>query len=700
MNATTPELMKVLLVEELPGGNLESDADVRRASNGPELRQALAEEEFDAVLCKAPRALAGLTVALDDVRRDGKSPVLIVFEPRAEDVTLLPHAATQRGAPLSPLLKAIIDALPDAALLVDFASRRAVMNHAFCDLCHLPPAFAHEPISLAVARSPFPPALLPVIELLDRDGQSRATGNLELHGARVEWSSAPQVVGDEALGRLWTFRRDARVSVPFQPADAKYRSLIANIPDVVWTADARGRITFVSQNVIALDGYTPEEICAGGDKGWLVRVHPDEREAVAGAYAGLFMNELAFDVEYRVRHKDGRWIWLHDRAMSTYMVGKLRFADGVISNITARKAAEVERTRLTHERELLLDSAAEGIFGIDCHGLTTFVNRAAVQLLDYPAEELLGQSMHALVHPQCRNDACALLGPFRHGESRRVLDDVFRTSDGASVSVEYVASPVVDDADLVGAVVIFSDTTEKRALTRALEQTQRVAGLGRVAATMSHEFNNVLAGIAPFVEVVRREAQTNAKLIAAVAHMNRAIERGRGIAQQILRYTRPTPPTLAIIDLAPALEALTIELRAVLPDTCTLSIEVEAGLQISAEWPQIEQVLTNLAVNARDAMRARGSITLTASSCVASKGMRGRVADPRQWVHLTCADNGPGMPPQLAERIFEPLFTTKRHGTGLGLAVVQQVIDHHGGLVFVESEVGNGTTFHLLLRKP
>ncbi len=699
-----------LIVEHLRRSG--SDAECTRVSTAAEMRRALdAEIPYDAVVCDPAVAEMGVAAVLEAVGgANGVSPIFVVLdadgaqnggapEPLGRDPnsesTLDVHASSVRG---------LIDAAPDAMLVVDFGTGLQIFNRRFAEMWNV-----EEGAPRTTLNALFPPALRIVVELLDLDAVSESSGTLELtDGRAVEWFSAPQRVDRRAAGRVWTLRDITTLSAAqkaLERSEWKYRSLVSNIPDVLWSADALGHITFVSPNVLALDGYTPEQICGGGDAAWLDRVHPGDREDVANAYTDLFVRELAFDVEYRIRHKDGRWIWVHDRALSTYEIGGLRYADGVISDISARKREEEERKLLSEERELLLESAAEGIYGIDREGRTTFLNRAAVDILGYTSDELLGRPIHELIHHH-RGDGepyaahhCPIDGAFKRGELRRVVNDVFDKKDGSSISVEYVAAPMIASGEIRGAVVLFSDTSERRSLERSLEQANRIASLGRVAATIAHEFNNVLMGIQPFSEVIRRIAGENEKLISAADHIGRAVQRGKGVAQEILRFTRPASPILKPVELKGALAHLAGELRASLPGTCALDLRVpENAVEIDADWPQLEQVIANLVVNARDAMNGVGTITLSVVEDLPEAMWRAGM-DPDEFVHLACIDSGPGMTPEVMERVFEPLFTTKRSGTGLGLAVAHQVVARHCGQILVESEVGHGTTFHLLLRR-
>jgi two-component system cell cycle sensor histidine kinase/response regulator CckA len=218
-----------------------------------------------------------------------------------------------------------------------------------------------------------------------------------------------------------------------------------------------------------------------------------------------------------------------------------------------------------------------------------------------------------------------------------------------------------------------------------------------VAATIAHEFNNVLMGIQPFAEVIRRNTAAEEKNHKAADQILGSVTRGKRVTQAILRFTQPAEPAFQTVNLTEWLEQLEPELRAIAGHRVEISIQNgPRSLAISCDPAQLQQVLTNLVVNARDAMTGGGAITIiTADSSNREQFSFGRI--PADKVMLAVRDNGSGMLPKIRDSIFEPLFTTKRSGTGLGLAVAKQVVERHGGTIHVDTAPGEGTTFFLLL---
>lgn len=222
-----------------------------------------------------------------------------------------------------------------------------------------------------------------------------------------------------------------------------------------------------------------------------------------------------------------------------------------------------------------------------------------------------------------------------------------------------------------------------------LEQADRVDSLGRVAATVAHEFNNVLMGIQPFAELLERPNLSNETLAKCAQHIRNSVQRGKAVALEILRFTQPSAPERKALPVNDWLEGLLPEIEAQCDNSTSVAIEQPAlSPVIWADAGQMAQVITNLTNNARDAMPRGGTLTI-------------RVRAPEteeQFVQISVIDTGTGIPPEVMEHIFEPLFTTKKNrGTGLGLAVAYQVVHRHGGVIFAESEIGSGTAFHIFL---
>jgi len=238
---------------------------------------------------------------------------------------------------------------------------------------------------------------------------------------------------------------------------------------------------------------------------------------------------------------------------------------------------------------------------------------------------------------------------------------------------------------LLGGLSSPSPIERSEAKYRELEEAKRMTSLRRLAATMAHEFNNVLAGIGTFADYLNRRAVDD-EIRRAASHIGLAIRRGRTITDEILRYTRAMPPVLDDVAVRAWLEAFLPEANALTGGRTLL--EPGPALFIRGDVSQLNQVLANLLTNARDASPSDAPILLSATTAD---------RDGTAMLDLAVIDRGTGVPPEVRERMFEPLFSTKRSGTGLGLPVADQIVRAHRGVVRVRTEVGKGTELHILI---
>lgn len=342
----------------------------------------------------------------------------------------------------------------------------------------------------------------------------------------------------------------------------------------------------------------------------------------------------------------------------------------------------------------LIERATDAIGIRRDHGFI-YVNPSMVALLEADdAADLIGRALYEFVAPAYRSRVESRLQRLSRGEPNELAHEQFITLKGNKIDVEVSAMPLRFEGS-PGFGVIVRDIGERVAAQSRLEQAQRVASLGRLAATVAHEFNNILMGIQPYAEVIHRKAAHDPSIDKAANQIMQAVQRGKAITTEILRFARPSEPVRAPMNVGAWLHKFSERVRDM--DLRKITVEViapEEDTWVLADAGQIDQVMTNLVLNARDAMPEGGTITMRSGECDA----RPPGIDERSFACIDISDTGQGIPAELQSRIFEPLFTTKKHsGTGLGLAVAQQILTQHDGLILVESEPGHGSTFHLFL---
>jgi PAS domain S-box-containing protein len=475
----------------------------------------------------------------------------------------------------------------------------------------------------------------------------------------------------------------------FRASERRFRTLVENSADGILILDRDATILYASPAITRILGYEVDAVI--GTSG-LALVHPEDRQHVIERLNVILDNQPRRVIsEWRARHRDGSWRHLAALGSNALNDEAVR---GIILNyrdVTEHRESTEALDRLRRQYELILNSIADGVLGIDLSGRIIFCNPAAAMMLGWDCAELVGLAAHETMHHSTRDGTsidrtyCPIHTCLTDGIVRDIRDDLFWRKEGTSIEVDCVATPMRDaEGEIIGAVEVFRDITTEKAMKRQIEQAVRVDSLGRIAASVAHEFNNVLMGIQPFAEIIRDRPDADEQLQSAASHIVSSVRRGRGITQDIMRMTRIPDPALQSVDVTVWLDHIAAEIRALVAVGISVEVRVPppATLFARCDPAQMQQVLTNLSLNAGDAMPQGGTLTLSA-------------ARTEKSVRLIVSDTGCGIAEQTLPFIFEPLFTTKYSGTGLGLAVVQQLVLRNGGTITVESSIDSGTRFQI-----
>ena len=354
----------------------------------------------------------------------------------------------------------------------------------------------------------------------------------------------------------------------------------------------------------------------------------------------------------------------------------------------------------------LVENSSDGIMLLGRDGKVFYASPAVTRILGYDVDEMIGVTTSKLVHPDDLHRANERFEATLAADSVPVLAETrYRHKDGSWRYLETVRTNRLNEPAVHAVVVNYRDVTERlrsqeehRRMEQQFEQAQRINGLGRVAATIAHEFNNMLMGIQPFAEIIRRQAGDDERISKAAEHISNSVRRGKRVTEEILRFTNAVAPALQIINMGEWLTLIEPELLAVAGSGVKMTVVLPAeSVFAPCDSAQMQQVITNLVINARDAMPGGGAVTLTLATSTREDNLFNGLSEHERFVRLTVRDTGSGIAPEMLEQIFEPLFTTKRSGTGLGLAVARQVLTQHGGFIFVDNAPGGGTAFHIFL---
>jgi len=341
----------------------------------------------------------------------------------------------------------------------------------------------------------------------------------------------------------------------------------------------------------------------------------------------------------------------------------------------------------------IIENISDVIAIVDVNGQPTYVSPSVERILGYEPDEFLRVPFLHRVHPQ---DRARLSTDMKQLARRGACAAVEYRIEHANRSwrlMEVVARNLLDHPQIEGVVLSMRDITERKRMEQEVAQLYRLTSLGRLAAQVAHEFNNVLMGIQPMVDILRKRAGHEAWALKAIDSIHASIGRGKRITTDILRYARPAQLSAHPVRVEDVIRQAEQELRPMLQrENITLDVHWSQPAFVHADPAQLAQVLINLALNARDAMPAGGMLEISAT--LAHAGDLGSV---QRFIHFRVRDTGEGISSEHLPYIFEPLFTTKRTGTGLGLSVVHQIVAAHGGRISVESTPGSGATFDVFI---
>ena len=403
---------------------------------------------------------------------------------------------------------------------------------------------------------------------------------------------------------------------------------------------------------------------------------------------------------------------LDEETAVAYM--KAGAADYILKDRLARLGpavrAALDRKRMKQqldEREeyfrSLIEQAMDIIAVLDPEGALRYASPSVLPLLGYAPEDLVGLSIFALVHP---DDVDVTLRVFSEGvatgKGGRLLELRLRHKDGTFRHLEAIGRYLLDDPLVQGVVINARDVTERRALEQRFLQAQKMEAVGRLAGGVAHDFNNLLTAILGYADLLLYGLPTLSPLRPDLEEIRRAADRAGALTRQLLAFSRKQVLEMRVLDLNELVADVDKMLRRLLGEDIDVLTRLGSALgAVRADAGQLEQVIVNLAVNARDAMPEGGKLTIeTRNAELDDSYVREHVpVQPGRYVMLAVSDSGIGMSAETLSHVFEPFFTTKEpgKGTGLGLATVYGIVKQSGGHVWCYSERGAGTTFKVYL---
>lgn len=473
--------------------------------------------------------------------------------------------------------------------------------------------------------------------------------------------------------------------------------------DLLLVVDANGLIGLANPAAVEVLGREPEELSRVT---FVELVHPDDRATVERAF-GRRQRRAEFECRFRARdhaYRATRWrLQVHPETGARYLIG-------TESDAQTRIAQELYDSEQTVRA--LFDNAAQGIISVDPRGHIRSVNPMAEELFGYAREELLGKNVDMLLPESMRNvHARHRSDYFAHPRTRPMgqgLDLQGRRKDGSEFPVEISLSHIETNEGGI-AVAFINDITERKSalkekekLEHRLEHATKMEAVGRLAGGIAHDFNNLLTALSGFSEIVLDELPEDHPLYEGALETHKTCQRSASLVRRLLAVSRRQILQPQLLDLNHKIAEIEKMLRGLLGEDIELRVRLGKRLGIvRADESQIEQVILNLVVNARDAMPQGGRLTVETEVVDIDDAFVEHHVGIRPGPHvlITVSDTGEGMDEETLEHIFEPFFTTKGKGkgTGLGLATVYGIVQQSNGNIWVYSEPGRGTTFKIYL---
>ena len=494
-------------------------------------------------------------------------------------------------------------------------------------------------------------------------------------------------------------------------------SILEAIPDAIAAVNQQGIIIQVNSQTEALFRYTHEELV--GQK--IEILVPERQRPGHDSHRETFhrqprIRRMGSGLDLYGRRRDGSEFPVEISLSPIYLSDGVPAVLSVIRDISDRKRIEEELRRANEELDrrktrelrdsqnrlsLIVDSSQDAIIGKNLDGIITHWNKGAEQIYGYSAQEMIGRPISTLAPMERADEIQTILRKIRNGERVEYFESIRVTKDKRRLNVSISVSPIHDaDGNIVGASTIARNITAQKKIEDQLRQSQKMEAVGRLAGGVAHDFNNLLGIVTACSDLVQGHVKTSG--LEYIDNIREAAKRGASLTRQLLAFGRRQPAEAALLDVNERLRDLSKLLRPLMGDDVeVLLVPRSETAVVEADPGHLDQVVVNLAVNARDAMPRGGKLIIETAVLDIDEAFVHEHPSmaPGRYVMLAISDNGIGMDEATRSRIFEPFFTTKEvgKGTGLGLATVYGIVNQSGGHIWVYSELGHGSTFKIYL---
>jgi PAS domain S-box-containing protein len=492
-----------------------------------------------------------------------------------------------------------------------------------------------------------------------------------------------------------------RAEEALRRSEQNYRLLVGSIPGVVFKGYADWGLEVFDDKVEELTGYPREDFAAGRLK-WSQLILPEDREEARALFLQALRTTRSYVRSYRIRHRDGRIVWVQARGQIILNdQGRIDHVSGVLFDITRQKETEHQLEAEKERLAVTLRSIGDGVIATDTAGRIVLMNQVAEDLTGWTQAEALGlpaSQVFAIYQEQsgqrCEDPVAQVI---QSGQTVGLANSTMLLSrDQRALSVAASSAPIIDGGgQVLGVVLVFRDITVRKQMEGELLKVEKLSSLGILAGGIAHDFNNILTGILGNISLAMLSAKEGESLLPRLAEAEQATLRARDLVQQLLTFAKGGAPVKEVASLAEIIQEsanFTCRGSQVRP-VCEFVDDLKPA---EVDPAQISQVIQNLILNAVQAMPTGGTIRVTAQNVTLCPDS-GLPLTPGHYVKIGVHDQGIGIPKAYLHKIFDPYFSTKQKGSGLGLATAYSIVKNHDGYMTVDSEPGKGTVFHLYL---
>lgn len=479
-------------------------------------------------------------------------------------------------------------------------------------------------------------------------------------------------------------------------SEKRYRNIFNHSRDGIFQSTPGGKFIRVNQALAQIYGLkSPEEVLARiTDVPSQLYANPEKRKELTYI---LQSDGFIDDFEAEFMTAQGKRIWVLISARSVRDdSGNIKFYEGTVRDISKRKTAEEELRRIQAMQKATLESTADGIIVTGLDGTILLSNHRFAEIWHFPEEIMRKNHSRALVRYAWNDmeDPEDFLQRAREIKTSEALESsVICFKDGRIL--ERFSTPLIFNGEITGRVASYRDISDIQNMEEELYRTQKLDSLGILAGGIAHDFNNILTGILGNITLARMETRADTSLYSILDEAEKAAIRAKDLTMQLLTFARggaPVKKTAALPDIL--LDTVKFALRGS-KSTCEFDISRDLW-HADIDKGQISQVINNIIINSDEAMPQGGSITIKADNIVL-KANEILTLLPGHYLKIRISDSGIGISEEHLDRIFDPYFTTKQRGSGLGLATSYSIVKSHGGTITVDSQLGSGSIFNIYL---